>query len=159
MSNILDDNNMNDTGAGHSALAISRLKTIGSRSRLTAIIQMSLYGILILLCLYALVAGASILSNLSSMARRGGGIDLEGMGSLIFAVVGLVLVLLGLYFFASFKLMNYGAKITEFTETGNPQTFEAAVSDRKVYFMITVIFSIIMLLLNLYATFAMPILG
>lgn len=155
MSNILDDNNMNETGAGHSALAISRLKTIGSRSRITAIIQISFFSILILLCLYMLVAGASILSNLSSMASRGGGVNLEGMGSLIFAVVGLLLVILGLYFFASFKLMNYGAKITEFTETGNPQTFESALGDRKVYFMITVIFSVITLLVNLYATFAL----
>lgn len=151
MSNLLDDNNMNDTGAGHSALAISRLKTIGSRSRITAMIQMGLFGVLILLFLYILVAGASTLSELSSMGGRG--MDLSGMGSLIFAVVGLLLVTFGVYFFASFKLMNYGAKITEFTETGNPQTFESALGDRKVYFMITVIFSVITLLFNLYITF------
>lgn len=153
MSNILDDNNMNETGAGHSALAISRLKTIGSRSRLTAIIQMGFFGVLILLFLYVLVAGASLLSSLSSMAGNRGSVDFDDIGGLIFAIVGLFLVILGLYFFASFKLMNYGAKITEFTETGNPQTFESALGDRKVYFMITVIFSIIVLLLNIYATF------
>lgn len=155
MSNILDDNNLASGEGGHSALAISRLKTIGSRSRMTGILQMGLFGLVILLLLYVLVAGASIMNAFASMGARGGA-NLGNLGGLLFAVVGLLLVIFGLYFFSAFKLMSYGNKVNEFVESGNPTALEEATSSRKVYFMITVIFSILSLLANVYFMFAGP---
>jgi hypothetical protein len=145
MSNILDDNYMANGDNGHSVLAVSRLKTIGSRSRIVAIIQIVFFSMGFLWLLYAMMIGSNLLANFSN-------INFDGMESLFFAVIGLFFVFWGLYLFAAIKLMNYGTKITEFTDTGNPETFESAVSDRRVYFMITVIFSIIAFLFNLYAT-------
>lgn len=156
MSNILDDNNLASSEGGHSALAISRLKTIGSRSRMTGILQMGLFGVIILLLLYVLVAGASIMNAFASMSGGRGGANLGNLGSLLFAVVGLLLVIFGLYFFSAFKLMAYGNKVNEFVESGNASALEEATSSRKVYFMITVIFSILSLLANAYFMLAGP---
>lgn len=148
MNYILDDNNISNDNGSHNALAISKLKQIGSRARFVAIIQLIFFGFMILFFLYLLLAGTFILAAVSDELSTGQlnsnfPFDINNLDSLWTPILTLLLIFFSSYFLAAIKLANYGTKIIEFTQTGNPKTFEMALRNRKTYFTIIGIISLL----------------